>query len=123
MEAPPAAQAPPGTAPFLVVFATKHSTFRFPELRALAQLCGVADLQYVYDEEEVVQKDEKLQRKGVKRQLPSEGAERGADVPVAHTKQDYEQLNPYVTVFLPSVDVALRIAARSVAIKCVPPRT
>ena len=114
MEPPARAPSPAGLLPFLVVFATKHATFRFPELRSLAHLNGVAELKYIYEEDDFIQKDVKLERKGVKRQLPSES---GGDGPAAHTKQDYEQQNPYVTVFLPSVECALRIAARSVAIK------
>lgn len=107
---------PAGYLPFLVVFATKHTTFRFPELISLAHMFGVSDLKYNYDEGEVIPKDVKLERRGVTRQQPSDQS--AQDAAAAHTKQDYEQLNPYVTVFLPSIAVAERIASRSVGIKC-----
>jgi hypothetical protein len=116
----PFASAPAGFLPFLVVFATKHSTFRFPELRSLAFMFGVPDLKFVYDDDGFIQKDVKLERKGVKRQLPSAEASSAANIDdstTAHTKQDYEQQNPYVIVYLPSVDVAQRLASRSVGIK------
>ena len=85
---------------YLVVFASTHTTFRFPELQSLALLNGIPDLKYIYEEDEIVVKDGKLEKKGHKRVLESPskegekeeaGDQAGAGGVRAASKQDYEQ--------------------------------
>lgn len=123
MEAPPpVAVAPSDFMTFVVVFASKHTTFRLPELCALAHLNGVRDLKYIYEDDEQELVAGKLERYGLGREQPSPISESGAVADAAplsvHSKQDYEQANPFMTVFLPSIGVAERIASRSVSMKC-----